>query len=117
MGFVRRNHPPLFLTMMRRFLLARLVNSGPLGDALVVATPRDNGALGEIENTLNGFPASLLVQPCLDNWCMCFSHYSPNLDVASPVILGPDAEDIFATPDAEDETAHFICGLNELIAN
>lgn len=94
-GFVCRNHPPLLLTVMRGFLLARLVNGRSLGNAFIVAAPGDNRALGKIQNALDSFP---------------------NLDVSSSVILGPDAEDIFATPDAEDKTTHLVCSLNKLIA-
>lgn len=47
-------------------VLARLVDGRPLSDALVVATPGDDGVSGEVQNALDGFAAA--VSPCCCGW-------------------------------------------------
>jgi hypothetical protein len=43
--------------------------------------------------------------------------YAPNLNVATAIVLGPDAEDILAAPDTQDHAAHLLSSLHELVAN
>jgi hypothetical protein len=41
----------------------------------------------------------------------------PNLDVASSVVFGPDAEDVLTAPDTQHDTADLFAGVQELITH
>lgn len=93
-------------------LVASLINCRPLRNAVVMATPHNVGSIWEAENPLHSFPGRVSVlrykfEP----------RDSPDLNVASAIVLGPYAEDIFTTSDAQDDAADFLARLHELISN
>lgn len=78
------------------FLVPCLVDCGPLRNTFIVAPPDNVGAVRKVQYALDSFP---------------------NLDVAAAVVLCPNAEDVFTTPDAEDNAANLLTGLGELVTN
>lgn len=73
-----------------------LINGSALRNAVVVTTPDDLGAFGEVQHTLHGLP---------------------DLDVAAAIVLGPDTEDVLAASDAQYKAANLLAGLVELVTN
>jgi hypothetical protein len=94
-------------------LMASLVNGCSLGDTVVMAAPDDVCALWEVQDAFDGFP--MIGQWNPEN--AAGKLYAPNLDVTPAIILGPNAEDIFAAPDTQDDAAHLLSSFHELIAN
>ena len=43
--------------------------------------------------------------------------YLPNLDVPTAIVLRPDAEDVLAASNTEDEATYFISSFDELVSN
>lgn len=81
---------------MLALLMAGLIDGRSLGDAVVVTAPYYVGPLRQFEDP---------------PYCI------PNLDILHTIALSPDAEDIFAAPDTQDEAAELLPGIQELISN
>lgn len=43
--------------------------------------------------------------------------YEPNLDISASVVLGPDAENVFLSPNTNNSAADLVAGLIELVAD
>jgi hypothetical protein len=94
-------------------LLARLVDGGPLCDAVVVAAPVDLRPLGKAQNALDRLSVICVRTASMTST----ANHIPYLDVATAVVLGPYAEDILAAPHTQHKAADLLACFHELVAD
>lgn len=111
-----------FLVVVLTGLLAALfVDCGSLLDAGIVRLELESGVGREVEDLLHDFAE--VTNGKLVGWFTSnvfdarWSLNVPDLEHATAVGSGPDAQDILAIAHAQDSTTHVLPGVAELIAN
>jgi hypothetical protein len=86
----------VMMVVVSGLLLTSLINSGALGNAVIVALPDNVSVCGEGEQPFDGLS---------------------DLNVSPTVDPGPNGQNIFTTSHTENSAANFVTGLRKLISN
>jgi hypothetical protein len=107
------SHATLLGAMVSSLVLSSLVDGTALSNAIVVALEEHDGVGRQVEDALDGFP----VEKSVYAWTGRNQCHQPNLHVASTVILGPYAQNIFLGSNAQYSSADLVAGFHELVAD